>query len=100
MQFIVIGRDGKDEKALDRRMAARQAHLDTAKKMYESGRWLYAAAILDDEGKMAGSVIVCEFESRQALEKEWLDHEAYVKANVWETVEITRAAVAPFWAPE
>ena len=100
MQFIVIGRDGTDENALDRRMAAREAHLDTAKKMHESGRWLYAAAILNDEGKMAGSVIVCDFESREALQKEWLDNEAYVRGNVWETVEITRAAVAPFWAPE
>jgi len=100
MQFIVIGRDGTDENALERRMAAREAHLKTAGEMYESGNWLYAAAILNDEGKMAGSMIVCDFESREALEKEWLDNEAYVKGNVWETVEINEAAVAPFWAPK
>ena len=100
MQFIVIGRDGTDENALDRRMAARQDHLDTAKQMHESGKWLYAAAILNEQGNMAGSVIVCDFESEDALRKEWLDNEAYVKGNVWETVEVTRAAVAPFWAPE
>ena len=41
MQFIVIGRDGTDENALERRMAAREAHLETAKEMYESGKWLY-----------------------------------------------------------
>ena len=100
MQFIVIGRDGTDENALERRMAAREAHLETARKMYESGNWLYAAAILNDEGKMAGSMIVCDFESREALEREWLDNEAYVKGNVWETVEIKEAAVAPFWVPK
>ena len=100
MQFIVIGRDGTDENALERRMAAREAHLETARKMYESGNWLYAAAILNDGGKMAGSMIVCDFESREALEREWLDNEAYVKGNVWETVEIKEAAVAPFWAPK
>ncbi|PIE61067.1 MAG: hypothetical protein CSA29_05285 [Desulfobacterales bacterium] len=100
MQFIVIGRDGTDEKALERRMAARQGHLDTAKKMHESGNWLYAAAILNDDGKMAGSIIVCEFDSEAALHKEWLDNEAYVKGNVWETIEIKAAAVAPFWAPK
>ncbi len=100
MQFIVIGRDGTDENALERRMAAREAHLETARKMYESGNWLYAAAILNDEGKMAGSMIVCDFKSREALEREWLDNEAYVKGNVWETVEIKEAAVAPFWAPK
>lgn len=100
MQFIVIGRDGTDENALERRMAAREAHLETAKKMHESGNWLYAAAILNDEGKMAGSMIVCDFESREALDREWLDNEAYVKGNVWETVEIQQATVAPFWAPK
>ena len=100
MQFIVIGRDGTDEQALERRMAAREAHLETAKKMHQTGRWLYAAAILNDEGNMAGSVIVCDFESEAALRSEWLDTEAYVAGNVWETVEVTRAAVAPFWAPE
>jgi len=100
MQFIVIGRDGTDENALERRMAAREEHLEIAREMYESGNWLYAAAILNDEGKMAGSMIVCDFESREALEREWLDNEAYVKGNVWETVEITQAAVAPFWAPK
>lgn len=100
MQFIVIGRDGTDENALERRLAAREAHLETAKKMHESGNWLYAAAILNDEGKMAGSMIVCDFESLAALEKQWLENEAYVKGNVWETVEITQAAVAPFWAPK
>ena len=100
MQFIVIGRDGTDENALERRMAAREEHLATAKKMHESGNWLYAAAILNDEGKMAGSMIVCNFESREALDKEWLDNEAYVKGNVWETVEVQQAAVAPFWAPK
>ncbi len=100
MQFIVIGRDGTDENALDRRMAAREAHLETAKNMHESGRWLYAAAILNDEGKMAGSMIVCDFESEEALREQWLDNEAYVKGNVWESIEIKRAAVAPFWAPQ
>ncbi len=100
MQFIVIGHDGTDDKALDRRMAARQAHLETAKKMHESGNWLYAAAFLDDDGNMTGSMIVCEFDSLEALHKEWLDNEAYVKGNVWETIEIKQAAVAPFWAPQ
>jgi len=52
MQFIVLGYDGTDDKALDRRLAAREAHLKLAKEMYGDGKWLYAAAILDDVGKM------------------------------------------------
>ncbi len=99
MQFIVTGYDHKDDKALERRLAARDAHLETADKMYKQGKWLYAVALLTDDGKMCGSVIICDFPSRDALEKEWLDHEAYIKGNVWEKVEIKRAQVAPFCAP-
>lgn len=99
MQFIVTGYDGTDESALDRRMAAREAHLAMANKMHAAGRWLYAAAILDDDGKMVGSMIVCDFESREALETEWLNDEAYVAGKVWQRVEIKRAQVAPFCAP-
>jgi len=72
MQFIVLGYDGTDDKALDRRLAAREAHLKQAKEMFGDRRWLYAAAILDDAGKMIGSMIVCDFPSRQGLEEEWL----------------------------
>jgi uncharacterized protein YciI len=97
MQFIVTGYDGKDEGALDRRMAAREAHLAVAKEMYENQRWLFATAILNDEEKMAGSLIVCDFDSRDALESQWLDKEPYVLGKVWEKIEITRAQVAPFW---
>ncbi|MCP4023999.1 MAG: hypothetical protein GY729_19310 [Desulfobacteraceae bacterium] len=96
MQFIVTGYDGTDEGALDRRMAARQDHLEMAASFYQSGQWLYAAAILNDEAKMAGSMIVCEFPSKEALEKEWLEKEPYILANVWEKIEIKRAQVAPF----
>lgn len=98
MQFIVTGYDGTDDKALDRRMAAREAHLAVAKNMHESGRWLYAAAMLNDEGKMVGSVIVCDFESKDAMNEQWLNHEPYIKGKVWDKVVITRAQVAPFWA--
>ncbi len=95
MQFIVRGLDGKDDGALDRRMAARQDHLAGAKKMYKKGKWLYAAAILNDDEKMVGSVIVCDFESKADLKQQWLDTEPYVVGKVWEKIEITRVQVAP-----
>ncbi len=98
MQFIVTGLDGKDDQALDRRMAAREDHLAMAKTMAEAGKWLYAAAILDPDGKMTGSVIICEFESEAALRREWLDKEPYVLGNVWERVEITRGQVPPLFS--
>jgi uncharacterized protein YciI len=97
MQFMVTGYDGKDPGALDRRMAAREAHLAMGKEMTDTGRWLYAAAILNEAGKMAGSLIICEFDSREALDKNWLEKEPYVLGKVWEKIEVKRAQVAPFF---
>ena len=97
MQFIVTGYDGQDEGALDRRMAAREEHLKSAKVMAENGKWLYAAAIINEKGQMAGSVIICEFHSEGRLRKEWLDQEPYILGNVWKTVEIKRVQVPPLF---
>ncbi len=98
MQFIVSGYDGQDEGALDRRMAAREDHLAIAKQMVENNKWLYAAAILNEEDKMTGSLIICEFASKQAMQSEWLDKEPYVLGKVWEKIEITRAQVPPLFS--
>ena len=97
MQFIVTGLDGKDEKALDRRMAAREGHLAMAREMADKGHWLYAAAILNDDKQMVGSVIICDFESREALQNDWLDREPYVLGDVWKEVQISEAAVPPLF---
>jgi uncharacterized protein YciI len=96
MQFIVIAHDGVDEKAAERRMAAREAHLETAREMFDKDKFLYAVGILDDDGNMIGSVIVCDFGSRDELEEQWLKNEPYVVGNVWRKIEINRAQVAPF----
>ena len=94
LQFIVIAHDGKDEGALERRLLVRESHLEFASKMFDSGKWLFASALLDDEGKMNGSVIVCDFPSEKELRNEWLDKEVYVLGNVWEDITIRKAKVA------
>lgn len=95
MQFMVLGYDGKDEQALERRLAVREAHLKKAAELSESGKWLYASAILDDDAKMIGSMIVCDYPSREELDK-WLEEEPYVTGKVWEKIVIHRAQVASF----
>jgi uncharacterized protein YciI len=94
MEFVVIAHDYKDENALKRRMAAREEHLKFAEEMFEKGKWLFASALLDDEGKMNGSVILCDYQSEEELRKEWLDREAYVLGNVWEEIIIRKAKFA------
>jgi hypothetical protein len=97
MHFIVIAYDGTDEKALERRMAVRPEHLQQAEKWHENGRWLYACGILNEKGDLIGSMIVCDFPSREELQREWLDHEPYVLGKVWERIAIHRALVPPYF---
>ena len=51
-----------------------------------------AGGLLDDEGKMKGSVLVMEFENRKELD-EYLAQEPYVLEHVWEKIEIERMNV-------
>lgn len=97
MQFLVLGYDGTDEEALARRMAVREAHIALGDKMRDEGKWLYAAAILDDNDKMIGSAIVCDFESRENLDA-WLKEEPYMTGNVWQTVKVQKCKVGPSFA--
>ncbi len=96
MQFLVKAMDYKDDEAIKRRMAMREAHLAVSRSMKDEGKYLIAAAIFDDEEKMIGSVIVCEFESEEILRK-CLENDPYSKGQVWETFEISRCKVADFF---
>lgn len=69
MQFIVIAYDGVDKKTNERRKAVREDHLKIANEMFDNGKWLYAAAILDDAGKIIGSMVMCDFVSKEELKK-------------------------------
>jgi hypothetical protein len=55
---------------------------------------LFGAALLDDQGKMVGSVLLCEFASRDEL-NQWLNEEPYVNGDVWRKIEIQECKVGP-----
>jgi uncharacterized protein YciI len=95
MQFVVLGYDAKDDKALNRRMAVRENHLKLAKENHENGHLLYAAGLLDENGQMIGSNMIMEFVSRAALDN-YLENEPYVKGKVWEEVDVFPALVPNF----
>jgi uncharacterized protein len=97
MQFLVIAYDGTDEKALDRRMASRQAHLAGIEKMKAEGKAIYGIAILGEGDKMIGSVLVVDFPSRADLDA-WLKAEPYVTGKVWQRIEVHPARVPPMFA--
>jgi len=96
LQYIVIGLDGTDEKAIDRRLAAREEHLKGVERRFNAGEHLYGAALLDDTGKMIGSQMIVEYPSLDELNK-WLDEEPYILGKVWEKVEIKPCKVAPLF---
>lgn len=92
-QYIVYGWDGTDDQALDRRMKVRPAHFEGAARLKASGNFILGGAMLDDNGRMIGSTMVLQFESRDQLQQ-WLDEEPYVTGGVWENVEIHPFRVA------
>ena len=83
MQFIITAHDG--ENMLEKRMAVRSRHLEGMAKLGE--HIVLAGGLLDDEGKMKGSVLVLDLEDRAALD-DYLKNEPYVVEHVWEKIKI------------
>ena len=83
MQFIVTAHDG--ENMLEKRMAVRPRHLEGMAKL--GSHIVVAGGILDENGKPKGSVLVLEFDSRDALDA-YLASEPYVLEHVWEKIEV------------
>lgn len=96
MQYIITAYDGTDDKALERRLAVREEHLSQVETRFNEGQHLYGGAILDDNGKMIGSIMVVDYPSREELD-EWLQVEPYVVGNVWQKIDIQPFKVAPLF---
>lgn len=96
MQFMIIAFDGTDDEAEERRIVVREDHLKSAKELYGKGTLLYAGGILDDDGKLIGSMMICDFPSREDLEEQWLNKEPYITGGVWKEIAIKRVEVAQF----
>ena len=93
MQFLLLGYDGTDAGALDRRMAVREDHLKQIAVLKSKNEFIIGGAMLDDAGKMIGSMIVYEFPDRQSLD-EMLKGEPYIINGVWKKIEIKPFRVA------
>jgi len=88
IQFIVRAYDGKGK--LPRRMEVRPRHFENMERMKE--HVVCAGGMLDEEGKIIGSLLVMEFETREQLD-EYLASEPYVAEQVWERIEVERMNV-------
>jgi uncharacterized protein YciI len=96
VQWLIIARDGSDERALERRMAARPAHLENAARLQASGHLLIGGALVDDDGRMIGSACVAQFATRAELDQ-WLRTDPYVTGNVWQDIQTMPYRVAPHY---
>jgi len=94
MFYAIVGQDVPD--SLDRRLAARPAHLDRLHAMQQAGRLLLAGPFpaIDsaDPGAagFSGSLIVAEFDTLAAAQS-WADADPYMAAGVY-----ARVSVKPF----
>ena len=90
MNFLVIAHDFRDPDAPARRLQHRPAHIEGVKRMKAEGTFLDGGAMLDDEGRMVGSMVLVDFPSRAEVDA-WLAGDPYVTGQVWEHI-----AVRPF----
>ena len=88
MQIIIRAYDG--EGMLAKRMEVRPRHLEGIERIRE--HVICAGGLLDEEGKMKGSVLIMEYENREQLD-EYLANEPYVQEHVWEKIEVERMNV-------
>jgi len=97
MHFLITAYDSKDSDAPQRRQNVREQHLAGVKRLVKEGKHLFGAAILDDEGRMIGSLLVVDYPTKGALVSEWLDSEPYVLGQVWKDIEIKPCRVQDFF---
>jgi hypothetical protein len=91
MWYAVISEDTKD--SLERRIAARAAHLARLSALVEEGRLLLAgphpAIDAEDPGPagFAGSLVIADFASLEEAEA-WAGADPYVEAGVYASVVV------------
>ena len=88
MQFVITAYDG--EGMLAKRMEVRPLHLEGMERLKE--HLVCAGGLLDDEGKLKGSVLVMEFQNCEEVD-EYLASEIYVTEHVWEKITVERMNV-------
>jgi hypothetical protein len=68
-------------------MKVREEHLSKVSVLKSRGQVLFGGAILDDDGKMIGSVMVYDVADRKELDDLQRD-EPYITGDVWRKIEI------------
>lgn len=87
MQFTIIARDDTAAGTLEKRLAAREKHMERIHAMKAEGTILDGGALIDDDSRMIGSIVLCEFPDRASLQA-YIDSEIYFTEGVWKDLTI------------
>ena len=91
MFYAIVGQDVPD--SLDKRLAARPAHLERLQALQQAGRLLLAGPFPNIDGNdpgsagFSGSLVVAEFDTL-ADARAWADADPYVAAGVYAGVSV------------
>jgi hypothetical protein len=91
MLYAITGRDRAD--ALEARQLARGDHLARIRALLDDGRLVLAGPMpaidAEDPGPAGytGSLIVAEFESRQAA-RDWAESDPYLDSGAWHSIDV------------
>ena len=88
MQYVVTAYDGENK--LEERMRVRPQHLENIARI--DGKVVCAGGLLDEYGKMKGSVLILDFDSREKVDA-YLASEPYITEAVWDKVTVERMNV-------
>jgi len=89
--YAIIGQDAPD--SLDKRLAARPAHLARLQELQDEGRLLLAGpfpavdALDPGAAGFTGSLVVAEFASLQAA-REWAGNDPYATSGVFRQISV------------
>lgn len=87
MRYLITAYDSKEEGTFERRMSVRQDHLANVLSVKEYGSVICVGGLPDEDGKLIGSYLVMDFESRELLDR-YLESEPYLINDVWKDVSI------------
>jgi len=91
MLYAIISQDV--DNSLEKRLAARPAHLERLNQLKDEGRLVLAGPhpAIDSEAPgpagFTGSLVVAEFDSLEAA-KTWADQDPYIEAGVYAQVTV------------
>ena len=87
MYFVIVAKDGPGAETQERRLTVRPEHMEGLRRLRIEGRMIDGGAILDEAGGMVGSVVLCDFPDRAALDA-YLREEVYARERVWQDISV------------